>query len=151
MAKKINEKVVEKVVGIVGEQDQVERDRLIDRESTSRADVELRHRSEIEPLGKLLNDSIGMMVGSSETILKSDKGGEEIKKAKIQRVLAGSDMKFIRPAMDALSKKQEMERKAWRLDEPEKTDENAPVVPVIMAVAPAVGEIQITIGSDSEE
>jgi hypothetical protein len=104
----IQQKVAEKVAGLVAGTDLAERTQLIDKESKKRADIEIRHR-----------DEPGHVRGLLYTAIKDhkDAGSEkdEAKQKKNKRQ-AAEDLKTAKLAMEVMKGIQEMERKSYRLD-----------------------------------
>jgi len=99
----IQKKVTEKVTGIVTESDSKERADLIDKESTKRAAIELRHRDEPGHVRSLLYKG-----------MKAQKDAVKV----AEKRLAQEDLKAAKLSMEIMKGIQEMERKSYRLDTP---------------------------------
>jgi hypothetical protein len=97
----IQQKVSEKVSGIVSESDKKERAQLIDKESEKRATIEKMHREEPGHVRSLLYKGI-----------KSQNDAE----SGLDKKLAQEDLKAAKLAMEIMKGVQEMERKSYRLE-----------------------------------
>lgn len=97
----IARKVAEKVAGKVADGSPADTEKAIDKESSKRASIELRHRDEPGHIRSLLYNSIKDL---KESVTSTEKK------------LAMDDLKASKLAMEVMKGIQEMERKSYRLD-----------------------------------